>query len=310
MNKYKISMIDSIYNYFGKIVYKCRKMHRFMPAKMYLQSRWRERRPECGELNIDNPVSFNEKLNWLKLYYHNPILHKLVDKYEVKQYVSRLIGAEHVVKTYGVYHSVKDIDFDSLPCQFVLKCTHDSGSVIVCTDKEKFNREKAKHDLKQFLKVTDYYYRNREWAYKGVKPRIIAEEYIDTLGKADSIEYKITCFYGKVKMVTVCSGIAHVEYEKRHNDHFDNDGNRLPFYASYTPAGKDFPDPILFDSMKQICEKLTQGLPECRVDLYLHKGIVYFGEMTFYTWGGFIDFTPKEWDLVMGKWFELPDKYN
>ena len=301
---------NKIYKKIGKIIYyRFPRLRNKMPDKMYLQCYWRERLPQSGELDLDNPQTFNEKLNWLKLYYHNPLLHRLVDKYEVKKYVEDKIGGGIIIQTLGVWNTVEEIDLDSLPNQFVLKCTHDSGSVIVCTDKDKFDIEKAKNELKKRQAITDYYYRNREWAYKGVKPRIIAEEYIDSLGKSDSVEYKMTCINGKVRMITVCSGIAHVEYDKRHNDHFDQEGNRLSFYANYTPAGKELPSKEVLSALIDICEKLTKNLPECRVDLYVHNGNIYFGEMTFYTWGGFINYTPREWDYKMGEWFDLPPKY-
>ena len=278
-----------------------------MPDKMYVQCRWHEIFPDLDELNIEAPTTFNEKLNWLKLYYHNPLLHKLVDKYEVKRYVNNIIGKEHLTMTYGVYETPKDIDYDKLPNQFVLKCTHDSGSIVICKDKNTFDKESAYVILDKGLAVTDYYYKNREWAYKGVKPRIIAEEYIDTLGKPDSIEYKLTCSYGDVKMVTVCSGIAHAEYSKRFNDNFDGEGNRLPFYVKYKPANKPYPSSDIIRQMKVICKKLVANIPECRVDFYVHDNRLYVGELTFYTWGGFIDYSSKEWDANMGDWFELPN---
>lgn len=297
---------DKLYRKIGKIIYSHPRLRNYMPDKMYIQCRWRERRPESGEIDLMSPKTFNEKLNWLKLYYHNPLLHTLVDKYEVKKYVAERIGEKHIVKTLGIYDTVEEIDLNKLPNQFVLKCTHDSGSVVVCKDKNTFNFEDGLVELRRGLSITDYYHRNREWAYKGVKPRIIAEEYIDTLGKPESIEYKITCINGKVVMTTICSGIAHVEFEKRFNDHFDRNFNRLPFYASYKPAGKELVPSEDYDKMIEICEKLSKDIPQVRVDLYIHQGNIYFGEMTFYTWGGFIDFTPKSYDLEMGKLLELP----
>jgi len=257
-------------------------------------------------LNLKNPQTFCEKLQWIKLHDHDPLYHILVDKYEVKQYVAEKIGSQFVVKTLALYKSVDEIDLDKLPNQFVLKCTHDSGSIVICTDKTQFDMQAAKEKLGQGIATTDYYRNYCEWAYKGVKPRIIAEEYIDTLGKPESIEYKITCINGMVKMITVCSGIAHVEFEKRFNDHFDREGNRLPFYVAYKPAGLNLPPQEEVDEMIEICDKLSAGIPQVRVDLYRHKGQLYFGEMTFYTWAGFMNYVPKEYDKIMGDWLTLP----
>lgn len=256
-------------------------------------------------LNLDNPQTFCEKLQWLKLHDHNPLYHKLVDKYEVQKYVAERIGEEHVVKLYGVWNSVDEIDVNSLPNQFVLKHTGDSGGFVVCKDKKKFNWQEAKQKMRLNTDSKNYFLTNREWAYKDVPSRIIAEEYIDSLGKQESIEYKITCMNGKVKMITVCSGIAHVEYEKRFNDHFDREGNRLPFYVNYKPAGLDLPSKEITDELIRLSETLSDGIPQVRVDWYVHKGKIYFGEMTFYTWAGFMDYVPKEWDRKMGDWLEL-----
>jgi len=282
------------------------KHPQWMSDKFYLKVLFKE---IMGyELDLKNPKSFCEKVNWLKLYDRNPLYHKLVDKYEVKQWVSDKVGEEHVVKNYGVYNTVDEIDYDKLPNRFVLKCTHDSGSYVVCQDKATFDKEKARAILTKGLNAGDFSDMQREWAYRGVQPRIIAEEYIDTLGKPESIEYKITCFNGRVRMFTVCSGIAHVEFEKRFNDHFDRDGNRLPFYVYYKPAGLELPKKPIYEEMVRIAETLSAGIPQVRVDLYEHEGKIMFGEMTFYTWGGMMEFTPKEWDYKLGEMLELPHK--
>ena len=177
-----------------------------------IEQQWRR----CMDypLDLKNPQTFCEKLQWLKLHDHNPLYHKLVDKYEVKTWIADKIGSEHVIKTYALYNSVDEVEFDKLPSSFVLKCTHNSGGLVICPSKLELDVQKARENISHGMAVRDYYFNNREWAYKGVKPRIIAEEYIDSLGKPESREYKITCLNGKVKMITVCSGIAHVEYDK------------------------------------------------------------------------------------------------
>lgn len=258
-------------------------------------------------LNLKNPKRFTEKLQWLKLYYHNPMITNMADKYEVKKYLTDRIGSEYVIPAYGVWNTFDEIDFDSLPDQFILKCTHDSGSFYICKDKKTFNKEAARAKLEGGLRRS-YYWNNREWVYKNIKPRIIAEKYIDSLGQTNSLEYKLSCFNGKVKFVTLCGGIAHAAYELRSNDHFTPDWERLNWYAFYKPKGGDIPKPAIVDKIIELSEKLAKDLPHVRVDWYVHNGQLYFGEFTFYTWAGFPIFTPDEWDEKLGSWIQLPEK--
>lgn len=276
-----------------------------MNDKQFIEYQWKKRMG--GTINWDNPRTFSEKIQWTKLYYHNPMLNKLVDKYEVKKYVADRIGEDHVIPCYGVWDSFDEIDFAKLPNQFVLKCTHDSGSFVICKDKSTFDFKMARKKLTEAQKQ-NYYYIWREWAYKDVQPRIIAEKYIDSLGHPESIEYKLTCFDGKVKVITVCQGIAHAELSQRTNDHFDRDFKRQNWYAFYKPSNKEIEKPAQMDDIIAYSEKLSEGFPQVRVDWYVVDGIPFFGEMTFYTWMGFIEFEPKEWDNVMGDWFKLPEK--
>lgn len=262
-------------------------------------------------LNLEEPRTFCEKLQWLKVHDHNPRYHLLVDKYEVKKIVAGKIGEQYVAKLYAVYNKIEDIDFDALPNSFVLKCTHDSGGLVICPDKSKLDREEAIEKLRYSLSVPDYSKIGGQWAYGNIKPRIIAEEYIDTLSKPETVEYKITCIHGKVKMITICSGIAHAGEGEWFNDHFDREGNRLPFYIMHddnvavTAAGKDLPKKPILDELIRVCEILAKGIPQVRVDLYVHHGHVMFGEMSFYTWGGTMLYVPKEWDSIMGEWLDL-----
>lgn len=156
----------------------------------------------------------------------------------------------------------------------------------------------------------EYYWRKREWPNKNVKPRIIAEEYLDSLGKPDSVEYKLTCMTGVVKIVTVCQGIPHAEFDKRTNDNYDRDLNHLPWWAFYKNAKKPVPIPPEIHKIIEYAELRSSGIPQVRVDFYLHNGIIYFGEFTFFTWAEFIKYEPLEWDDIMGQWCELPEKYN
>ena len=206
-----------------------------------------------------------------------------------------------------MWNSVDEINFGSLPDQFVLKCTHDSGGFVICKDKKSFDVEAAKKKLDSRLK-RNFYIFSREYPYKNVRPRIIAEKYVDSLGKKDSIEYKLTCFNGKVKLITVCGGIAHSALENRTNDFYDREFNHLPFYVFYKNPEKALPIPRQIDEMIEYSEKLAKGIPQVRVDWYIVDGHIYFGEMTFFTWGGFCVFSPEEWNRKLGDWIKLPDE--
>lgn len=259
------------------------------------------------ECDLENPQALTEKIQWLKLYNHNPSYTKMADKYEAKKYVAGLIGEEHIIPTYGVWDSFDEIDFDSLPDQFILKCTHNSGGFVICKDKNTFDKKAAKKRLTDCLNH-NYFYSGREWVYKNIKPRIIAEKYIDSLGKPDSVEYKTTCFNGKVGFVTICTGIAHSDFELRTNDHYDVDFHHMPWYVNYKNADVPPKKPEQWDELIAICEKLSKDIPYVRVDTYIIDGQIYFGEMTFYTWSGFMKFNPPEWDLKLGEMLVLPDK--
>lgn len=277
------------------------------PDKLYLQIV--HKLMTGKKLDLENPRTYSEKCQWMKLYYQRPELTTMVDKYEAKKYVAERIGSEYVVECYGVWDNFDEIDFDSLPNQFVLKSTHNSGGYVICKDKNNFDLEEARNKMEKALRQKNFYF-NREWAYKNVRPRILAEKYMDSLGRPESIEYKITCMSGVVKTVTVCSGIAHAAYEQRHNDNFDRNWVRQNWYARYKPTGKDFKKTPEIEKMIELSEKLTQDIPQVRADWYVHEGKIYFGELTFYTWGGWPIFTPDDWDEKMGEDFILPrEKY-
>lgn len=275
-----------------------------MPDEKYLRLVYRYSLGQ--EPDFMHPKNFNEKLNWMKLHDRNPLYTRLVDKYEVKRFVSERIGSEHVIPLVGgPWERVEDIDFDALPDQFVLKCTHDSGSIVICRDKSSFDVEAAKKKLAGRLRRS-YDLMNREWAYKNVPHRIIAEAYIPALGNPDSLEYKLTCFGGEVKIITVCRGVAHSTFDARTNDNYDRDGNHLPWYAFYKNAVVEPGLPPQIGQIVEFAETLTAGIPQVRCDFYLIDGQVYFGEFTFYTWSGFVEFTPPEWNDIMGSWIHLP----
>lgn len=257
------------------------------------------------ELNLENPITFNEKLQWLKLYDRNPEYTTMVDKFAVKEYVASKIGEQYLIPTLGVWDSFDNIDFTNLPNQFVLKCTHDSGGIVICRDKSTFDRQSAKKKLSDSLK-TNFFWCSREWPYKNVKPQIIAEKYIKDNKQSELKDYKLMCFNGKVECSFVC--------EDRYKDtglkvtFYDADWNVMPFERHYPRNSVLCERPKKYDLMVELAEKLSENIPFVRVDFYEVQGKVYFGEMTFYPGAGFEEFNPPEWDKKLGDWLVLPDR--
>jgi len=287
-------------------IYKYLGSHGFfhsVPDEKYLQRLYKYFFGK--KMDFSNPRTFTEKMQWMKVNYHNPLLTKMVDKYEVKEYVTEIIGSEHVIPCIGVWEKAEDIDYDILPNEFVLKVTHDSGGYRVVKDKEKCDKISVNKYLNKKLE-RNFFYAGREWQYKNVKPRIIAEPYIDSLGKESSVEYKITCINGVVEFVTVCKGIAHNRLDFRTNDFYDRNLNRLDLESNYYKNSKEenlLPNCI--QEMIEDSEKLAKEFPTVRVDFYVTGEDYYFGEMTFYTWDGFFKFEPADWDQKLGNKMEL-----
>lgn len=256
------------------------------------------------KLNIKNPTTYNEKLQWLKLYYRKPIMSTMVDKIEAKNYVSKIIGSEFIIPTIAIYSSVDEIDWDKLPKQFVLKCTHDSGGIVVCKNKDNLNIEVAKKKLRAGLK-TSYYALNREWPYKNVIPRIIAEHYMEDESGYELKDYKWFCFDGEPKALFIASD-RQVKGEETKFDFFDADFNHLPFTNGHPNTSKEIKKPAGFETMKKLAAQLSKGFPHLRVDFYDINGKVYFGELTFYHWSGMKPFIPRDWDYKFGEMISLP----
>ena len=275
-----------------------------LPDKMYLKLKYYQRMHK--RLNLKNPKTYNEKLQWLKLYYRNPLYTKLVDKYEVKSYVKNLIGAQHIIPTLGVWESFDEIDFSKLPNQFVLKCTHDSGGLVICKDKETLDMNTARKKINASLK-RNYYWHTREWQYKDVKPRIIAEQYMVDESGYELKDYKFFCFDGVVKALFIATDRT-AEGEETKFDFYDADFNHLPVKNGHENSNKILQRPDGFEEMKRIASVLSKGIPQVRVDLYNVNGQIYFGELTFSHWGGMTPFTPEEWDYTFGEWITLPEK--
>ena len=253
-------------------------------------------------LNLDNPQTFNEKMQWLKLHNRKDIYTIMVDKYEVKKYVADIIGEEYIIPTLGVYERFDDIDFDALPDRFVIKCTHDSGGLVICKDKSKLDKTKAKKAITKCLKK-NFFWSSREWPYKNVRPRIIVEEYMEDKNDKELRDYKLFCFNGKFKMMFIATN-RQGEGET-YFDFFDNKFKHLPFTNGHQNAPEEPHRPLKFDDMKDLAEKLSSGIPQVRIDFYEVNGKVYFGEMTFFHMSGMAPFVPEEWDKRLGDMIDL-----
>lgn len=257
------------------------------------------------ELNLDDPVTYTEKLQWLKLYDHRPEYSVMVDKYAAKEFVAEHIGAGHVIPLLGVWDSVEDIDFDNLPQRFVLKTTHDSGGIVICKDKAKLNITAAKKKLNRFMK-REYYRCNREWPYKNVPHRVIAEPYMEDSRCGELRDYKFFTFGGEPKVLYIAQGRG--SGEETVADFFDMDFRHLPFTIDHHMAPVPPEKPENFELMKAFAAKLSEGTPQLRVDFYEVDGKVYFGEMTFFHCSGMAPFHPEAWDRTFGDWVTLPPK--
>ena len=254
-------------------------------------------------LNLNNPQTFNEKLQWLKLYNRKPEYTRLADKYEVKKYVAEIIGEEYIIPCLGVWDRFEDIDFSALPNQFVLKATHDCGSICICTDKEHFDINGAKNKLNTALK-NNYFLEGREWPYKNIKPRIIADQYMVDESGYELKDYKFFVFNGEMKAMFIATDRNAVT--ETCFDFFDRDFRHLPFTNGHPNAAREFRKPDNFDEMIRLAEKLGKGIPQIRIDFYNINGKIYFGEFTFFHWGGMVPFIPEEWDYTFGSWIDLP----
>ncbi len=273
----------------------------WMSDETYLKIGYRIRMNK--KLNLKHPTTFNEKLQWLKIYDRKPVYTMMVDKYEVKKIVADKIGGEYIIPTLGVWDKFDDVDFDSLPNQFVLKCTHDSGGLVICRDKSKLDIEAVRKKINRCLK-RNYYYTNREWPYKNVKPRIIAEKYMADESGYELKDYKFFCFDGLAKVMFIASDRFNPNEETKF-DFFDMDFNHLPFTNGHPNASHDIRCPESFEKMKELAGILSKGIPQVRVDFYDINGQVYFGELTFSHWSGMTPFEPEEWDEKLGALIHL-----
>lgn len=270
-----------------------------MPDKEYIERYWEAHMGE--KIDLDHPKTFNEKLQWLKLYDRKPIYTIMVDKIEAKKWVAEIIGKEYIIPTIGVWSDPDEIDFEKLPNQFVLKCNHNSGlGMCICRDKAKLDIEDVRKKLKEGLEQ-DYYLTAREWPYKDVERKILAEQLL--YSQDELLDYKFMCFNGKHKCTFVCdgrdseSGLKVTFYDKK--------WEVMPFERHYPKQNKPCRKPENYEKMIQLSEKLAENTKFLRVDFYEVNGRVFWGECTFFPGAGIEEFTPYKWDEILGDWIKL-----
>lgn len=283
----------------GKVMYALS----FLPDKLYLQLFYFATTRRF--INFKNPKGFNEKIQWLKVNDRRPEYSKLVDKLAVRDHIAEVLGEEYLFPLFGKWESFEDIDFDSLPNQFVMKCNHDSGSTKVIKDKSVLTQEDF-DEMNEFYSKRlkrDFYYAGREYPYKGIKPYIIAEQLmVDETAHEKSIEdYKFFCFNGEPKVMFVATDRA----TDCKFDFFDMDFNHLDLVNIHPNADKPIKKPELFDEMKELATKLSKGMRHVRIDLYELNGRIYFGEYTFFHGGGFQLCHPEKWERQLGDWIDI-----
>ena len=275
------------------------KLLRFVPDRAMLKLEYRIKTGKA--LNLRNPGTFNEKLQWLKLNDRKPSHTIMVDKVAVKDYLAEIIDKKHIVRTYGVWNSFDDIDFHTLPNQFVLKCNHDSGSIVICKDKETFDIDTARNVLAKGLRSNAYYY-GREWPYKNVKPQVFAEEFLTDEKNPFLPVYKIFCFNGAPKMI---QAIQHDKQPDETVDYFDTEWNQMNIRQDFPNSKYPLSKPDCLDDMLILARKLSADEKFIRIDFYEVNNQVYFSEFTFYTDSGFGQFYPEKWDSILGDWLTI-----
>lgn len=290
--------IINILNYRGYL--------RFVPDEVWI--RYRYKQVFKKKLDLHCPQTFNEKMQWIKLNYKNPICSEMVDKIQAKKYVDSILGGGYTIPTLGVWDSFDKIDWDLLPDQFVLKCNHDSGGLVICRDKSKLDKGAARKKIMKCLK-TNYFWHGREWVYKNIKPQILAEAYMEDSGSRQLNDYKFYCFNGSVKCLYVSTGMEN--HNTARIGFYDLNFEKMPFCRTdYLTFEHDPKKPDNFEKMIQIAERLSAGFPFLRVDLYEINGKVYFSELTFIPCSGWMTIEPEKWDYIMGEWLKLSNNYK
>lgn len=300
LKKLKKYCADSSYRF---VVNAALGLYDEMPDRDYL-----ERKFEAlmgAPLHLDAPQTFNEKLQWLKLYDRKPEYTMMVDKYRVREYIAQKIGAEYLIPLLGVWDSPDEIDFAALPEQFVLKCNHNSGlGMCICKDKSTLDLRKVRRDLQKGLRQ-DYYLPGREWPYKDVPRKIIAEKYMSDGSGSDLRDYKFYCFNGEPRFCQVISNRS----TKETIDFFDMNWNLQEFTGFAFPwfphCETEILRPQTYCEMQQIAKTLSNSIPFVRIDFYEVNRKAYFGEITFFPASGFGEFSPNKWNYTLGSWIQL-----
>lgn len=297
MNKIMNFFINKkiMFDYFTKL-----GIHNCLSDEIFLKKKFKIYMGK--NLDLNNPKTFNEKLQWLKINDRKPIYTIMVDKYEAKKYVASIIGEEYIIPTLGIYDNFDQINFDSFPNQFVIKCTHDSGGLVIVKDKTQINIQKVRKKINKCLK-RNYYWSGREWPYKNVKPRIIIEKYMEDQNTEDLKDYKFFCFGGVPKIILVCS--ERFSSSNMCETWFDDSWNLLPIKENNHGIDKSIKCPLNFEKMKNLASILSKDIPFVRIDFYEIKNEIYFGEITFFPASGYEKFDPEEWDEKMGDLIEL-----
>ena len=279
-----------------------RRLSPLLPDKLYLTLLFHH---YCGKwIDWKNPKGFNEKLQWLKVYNRKPEYTTMVDKVAVKAYVAQLIGEEYIIPTLGVWDDPDDIDFDALPDQFVLKCNHNSGvGLCICKDKSELDIEAVKSELRKGLKQ-DYYMLGREWPYKHVPRKILAEKYMVDESGVELKDYKVFNFNGEPEIIEVDFD----RFVSHCRNLYDKDWNFIEMEIEYpSKRSHQITRPEHLEQMLDIARKLSKGIPHVRTDFYSIEGKLYFGEITFFHGAGHEHFRPEEWDERLGKLIHLPN---
>lgn len=271
------------------------KIARFIPSdKMYLKVFYRLSMHES--LDLKNPKTYTQKIQWLKLHNIDPLFSRMVDKYQVREIIKEKLGESFLIPLYGAWNSFDEINFKKLPDQFVLKTTHDSGTVIICRDKKNFDNANARKKLTKSLN-TNYFYKSREYPYKNAIPRIIAEQYMHDETQEELTDYKFFCFHGEPRILQIT---ANFDGEKAVG-YFDMDFYPMPFCTGQLKEDpKLFQKPGDFERMIKIAKKLSKNIVHVRIDLYYINGRIYFGEYTFHHNGGIVRFSQSEWNVIVG----------
>ena len=278
-----------------------RNLLNWMPDKPYLSALWQAHFHRVYPWK--NPRTFNEKLQWLKANDHNPLYPTLVDKYAVRSYIADKIGEQYLIPLVGgPWNSFDEINFSQLPEQFVLKCTHDSGGVVICHGKDLFDMKSAREKIEKSLN-RNYYWGGREWPYRDIQPRIIAEAYMANDSGNSLVDYKFYMFGGAARCILVCTNRS--AKSNMNMTFFNPDWNRLPFERQYKNDPDELVKPENFEEMLSLAEQLSANLPFARIDLYEINHKVYFGEITLHPASGLGKFEPVEWDYKLGEWLDL-----